>query len=90
MNTQGGAGRNIPSDLYMEHLNRALKDCLKGLGANISDATILQTGKSLRRLMHKTSYFDKICAIKPDSIHHTQRSSMKDEELGTYRRFKSI
>ena len=31
VNTQGGAGRNIPSDLFMEHLNRTLKDYLKGL-----------------------------------------------------------
>ena len=33
INTRGGAGTNIPSDLYMEHLNRTLKDYLRGLGA---------------------------------------------------------
>ena len=27
VNTQGVAGRNIPSDLFMEHLIRTLKDC---------------------------------------------------------------
>ena len=81
VNTQGGAGRNIPTDLFMEHLNRTLKDCLKGLGANISDATILQTSKSLRGLMELTTYFDTICDIAPDSIHHTKRSALKDEEL---------
>ena len=81
VNTHGGVGRNIPSDLFMEHLNRTLKDYLKGLGANISDNTILQTGKSLRGLMELITYFDTICDITPDSIHHTKHSPSKDEEL---------
>ena len=43
INTHGGAGRNIPTDLFMEHLNRTLKDYMKGLGANISEKAIVQT-----------------------------------------------
>lgn len=35
INTQGGPGKNIPTDLYMEHLNRTSKDYLNGLGPNI-------------------------------------------------------
>ena len=31
INTQGGLGKNLPTDLYMEHLNRTLKDYLKDL-----------------------------------------------------------
>ena len=53
VNSRGGAGKNIPSDVFMEHLNRTLKDYLKGLGENISDSTILQTGKSLRGLINE-------------------------------------
>ena len=81
VNSQGGAGKNIPSDLFMEHLNRTLKDYLKGLGANISDSTVLQTGKSLRGLMDITAYFDELCDIAPSSLHHTKHSASKDEEL---------
>ena len=51
INTRGVPGGNMPVDLYMEHLNRTLKDYLKGLGANVSEATITQTSKSLRNLM---------------------------------------
>ena len=82
VNSQGGAGKNnIPSDLFMEHLNRTLKDYLKGLGSNISDSTILQTGKSLRGLMDITAYFDELCDIPPTSLHHTKHSASKDEQL---------
>ena len=81
VNTRGGAGMNIPSDLYMEHLNRTLKDYLKGLGANVSDSTILQAGKSLRGLMELTKHFDKICDISPDSIHHTKYSPGNNQEM---------
>ena len=45
--TKGGLGNNIPVDLCMEHLNRFLKDCLLGLGANVSEHTIVKTSKSL-------------------------------------------
>ena len=31
--------------------------------------------------MELTTYFDTICDIAPDSIHHTKRSALKDEEL---------
>ena len=34
INTQGGKRKNIPCDLHMEHLNRVIKDGIKGLGAN--------------------------------------------------------
>ena len=71
----GRSWEKIPSDLFMEHLNRTLKDYLKGLGANISDSTILQTGKSLRGLMDMTAYFDELCDIASASLHHTKHSA---------------
>lgn len=78
----------MPVDLYMEHLNHTLKDYMKGLGANISEATVIQTSKSLRNLMEVTSHFDSICNIHPESIYHTCKSYGKDldmvlEELST-------
>ena len=37
INTHGLPGKNIPCDLYMEHLNRESKSALSGLGSNITD-----------------------------------------------------
>ena len=34
INTHGKQGKNIPSDLHMEHMNRIIKNTVKGLGAN--------------------------------------------------------
>ena len=34
INTRGRQGKNVPMDLHMEHLNKACKDALRGLGAN--------------------------------------------------------
>jgi hypothetical protein len=79
INTRGGLGRNIPTDLHMEHLNRTLKDYLNGLGANISDRMIVQTSKSLKSLMEIVQNFDAQCGVNPVSLHHTTRSSKKDQ-----------
>ena len=40
INSRGDAGRNISCDLHMEHLNRALKTAMAGLGANVSMGSI--------------------------------------------------
>ena len=61
INARGVPGGNIPVDLFMEHLNRILKDYLMGLGANVSEATIVHTSKSLHNLMDVSKKIDKIC-----------------------------
>lgn len=81
VNSQGGPGKNIPTDLFMEHLNRTLKDYYPSLGANISDSTIVQIAKSLKTLMDISSNFDHTFELHPESLHHTSMSSKKDRDL---------
>ena len=73
INVYGGEGRNIPTDLHMEHLNRTLKDYLNGMGANISDRAIVQMSKALKPLMD--------IKLHPESLHDTVKSSMKDLQI---------
>lgn len=40
VNTHGLPARNIPCDLYMEHLNRVCKDAVNGLHANKTPDTL--------------------------------------------------
>ena len=49
------SGRNIAADLHVEHLDRACKDAIKGLGAN---KTITGIGKAIGPLMTITSNYD--------------------------------
>ena len=80
VNPRGGAGNNIPADLYLEHPNRTLKDCLHSLGPNISIQSIVQSSKSLNKLLDIGSYFDKVCKIRPVSMHHTSPSPKEDRD----------
>ena len=81
VSSRGGSGNNIPVDLYMEHLNRTLKDCLLGLGANISESTIIQISRSLSKLMAVSTHFDSECGVPKESIYHTCKDTSKDLQL---------
>lgn len=80
VNTSGRPGRNIPVDLHNEHLNRALKTAVAGIGANIAPKTILQCGRSLKGLMDVEDIFDKEHGIHQVSTKHTCSSVVKDED----------
>ena len=47
INTRGGAGNSIQSDLFMEHCIKDLKVCLSSIGANLTEETIVNESKSL-------------------------------------------
>lgn len=81
VNSRGGPGNNIPVDLFMEHLNRTLKEYLHGLGANVNESTIVHISKSLKALMDTCSHFDSICGIHNESIYHTCQDTSKDLDL---------
>ena len=45
INVHGLPGRNIPCDLYMEHLNRVVKDVVHGLKANKTPEALVRVIK---------------------------------------------
>lgn len=81
VNTRGSAGHNIPVDLMNEHLNRSLKDAVGGIGANVTEKTITQCGRSLNGLRHAVHNFDKENDLHPDSLEHNRPSLEKDRKL---------
>lgn len=80
VNTRGGAGNNIPADLFLEHLNRTLKDFVKSIGANVTSSTVVQASKSLKCLFNIGTHFDLICGVNPVSLHHTKASAKDDRD----------
>lgn len=80
VNTRGGKGKNVPVDLAMEHLNRTVKSYISSLGANVSESSILQCGRSLNGIMDVCTKFDNENGIKPESIEHTRTSTSSDRD----------
>ena len=80
VNTKGGQGKNIPVDLHNEYLNHVLKTAVSAVGANVSPASILQCGKSIKGLVDTVNAFDKEHHVHPVSTKHTRSSLVKDED----------
>ena len=81
INTRGGKGNNIPCDLHMEHLNRVLKDGIKGLGANKTERAITRLGKCIDSIDQVLTNYDEYHDVRHTSDHHTATSPEKDIEL---------
>ena len=77
MNTHGSCGRNVSTDLHMEHLNRVCKDAVAHLGANKTGA-IVRIGKVVDVVSNTLSNFDKVTGVSYVSGEHTRRSDTGD------------
>ena len=78
VNVHGRPGKNISCDLHMEHLNRACKDAISNLGANVTDSGIERVGKCIGELGKITHNFDEVHGIAKQSDKHTHRSDERD------------
>ena len=81
VNTQGGRCNNIPIDLFNEHLNRTLKDCILGMGANLTEDRIVSLSRAMECISSICLQADKALGLHQSSLHHTVRTSIKDEQL---------
>ena len=54
INTKGGMGKNIPCDLYNEHVNKLLKEVIANMGSNLTEV-------ALRRAAQSVSAIQAIC-----------------------------
>ena len=79
INTHGPPGRNIAADLYMEHLNRACKVAIKGLGANKTEKSITRIGKAIGPLVDITTNSIRVYSARNPNLvggrwHHHRRT----------------
>lgn len=80
INTKGGAGKNIPCDLHMEHLNRQLKSIMHGMGSNISPKRVRKAGQCIQVVQRLCDTFEKQTATKMHSDNHPYPAFGKDFE----------
>ena len=80
INTHGIKGQNISCDLYMEHLNRVLKEAAKGKGPNKTSA-LTRLGKALGTLEPVLCTFDSDNNVKTPSCIHSYVSNEADRDI---------
>lgn len=81
VNTHGTAGRNIPGDLCLEHLNRICKDAMSQKGSNQSEKSLIFVGKVLGVLNPVLQQYDLQNHVTVNSGGHKQPNSKKDMNI---------
>lgn len=81
VSTHEAPGRNIPSDLHQEHLNRIVKDAIRGLNTNKTEKAVQKVGKTLGMLSPLLDNFDSINNVKQPSGSHKAPGFAKDLEI---------
>jgi hypothetical protein len=81
VNNHGKIGRNVPVDFQMEHLNKLLKRLILGLGANVTEDSMVVISRCINRLQHVTSTLDVELNITPEQSRHTRAADDEDERL---------
>ena len=80
VNTLGRPGKNIPSDLFMEHLNRICKMAIGHIGANKTSESIKRAAKCLGILAELLAKFNNDLGIEC-SGNHPAASINKDKNI---------
>ena len=78
INVSGPPGRNISSDLHMEHLNREVINGIAALGSGKTEKAILSLGKALGTISPVLYQFDKINNITNHQTRHKSANQKRD------------
>lgn len=81
VNTRGLPGSNITCDLYMEHLNRIVKNCVVHLRSNKTEESFKRIGKCIGPLDEILTAYDRENNISAHSNHHSVAPSINDRNL---------
>lgn len=81
VSTHNAPGHNIPGDLHQEHLNRVVKDSIRGLHANKTEKAITRVGKTLGTLSPLLDNFDHVNMVRKASGAHKAPRFTKDRDL---------
>ena len=81
VNTTGRQGKNVAMDIHMEHLNRACKEAISGLGANKTPKAITRIGKCVGVLTSVVQNYDAQTEVKKVSTGHGVLQDQKDCDI---------
>ena len=78
INTKGGMGKNIPCDLYNEHVNKLLKEVIANMGSNLTEVALRRAAQSVSAIQAICQRFDKISGVPFGTQAHSTKSDEKD------------
>ena len=78
VNTHGGAGRNIPCDLYNEHMVRLVKGVITSMGANLTEKALQRAARSVSTLHSVCKQFDRESSVPVTTSAHSTRTDKND------------
>ena len=80
VNTRGGAGRNIPCDLYNEHIVRLIKDVISSMGANLTEKALQRAARSVSTLHSVCKQFDSESSVPVTTAAHSTRADKNNTQ----------
>ena len=78
VNTHGGPGRNIPCDLFNEHVNKAFKSVVETMGANFTELATTRVARSITTIKRLSTQFDEQIGIHPEASKHATKADKDD------------
>ena len=78
VNTRGGLGRNIPCDLYNEHVNKLIKQIIVNMGPNLTKEALQRSARSVSTLQRLCAQFDQTTDLPIEGGKHSTYSDAKD------------
>ena len=78
VNVSGGAGNNIPCDLFNEHVNKLLKHIIRNMGSNLTESAIQRAARSVTCLKQICDSFDSKSGVPYRTTAHSTRCDKTD------------
>lgn len=78
VNSKGGMGKNIPCDLYNEHVNRLVKYIIQNMGPNLTEASLQRAARSVSTLHSVCQAFDTQSGVPHGTAAHSTRPDTQD------------
>lgn len=78
VNVRGGAGNNIPCDLYNEHVNKELKKLIQNMGSNVTESALQRAARCVTTLHQVCRNFDVQSGVACRTTAHSTKSDSAD------------
>lgn len=80
VNARGGIGKNIPCDLYNEHIVKLIKTIITNMGPNLTEKSLQRAARSVSTLHSLCKQFDRESNVPAITSAHSTKSDTVDAQ----------